>query len=69
MQSQFKPNNAPNVRIETEAADGRIFIAVGGLQIDIHCGEEGVAVQLQHQNDVLDECHADYPDLVNGAGA
>lgn len=67
LERHFKIEGRPEFRIAVEA-EGRIFIAVGGLQIDIDLQDEGCTVQLQHQNEVLDECSADYPDLVNANG-
>ena len=66
----YKPASAPEFRIAVEENEGRAFIAVGGLQIDIHMAEDGAVVQLQHRNEVLDEASADYPEAVerNGHG-
>lgn len=60
----YKPASAPEFRIAVEENEGRVFIAVRGMQIDIHMGEDGAIVQLQNRNEVLAETSADYPEGV-----
>ena len=67
MDRKFQIEGKPEFKIEVDA-EGRITISVQGLVIDVHLAEEGATVQMQHEAEVLDECSADYPDLVNAQG-
>lgn len=61
----LKGDTTRPIRIEAEDAEGRVFISVGGMIVDVHCNDDGVSVQITHGNEVLDEAGADYPDEVN----
>lgn len=65
MKTKIVGGSFPPLDLEADKQNGRIIITVGGLEIDVHCTEDGVSVQLTHENEVLDEASADYPDAVN----
>jgi hypothetical protein len=48
------------VCVEKSREDGRVFIAVNGLQVEFHSDDTGVSVQITKGNQVLAECSADY---------
>jgi hypothetical protein len=49
----------PEIKIEKELAEGRVFIAAHGMQVDVHVTDDGITVQITKGNDVIDEAYAD----------
>lgn len=49
----------PEIRVEKELSEGRVFIAALGMMVDVHVTEDGICVQITKGNDVLAEAYAD----------
>jgi len=56
----MKNQHGMEVVVEKSPEDGRVFIAVGGVQVEFHSDDVGVSVQIVKGNAVLAECSADY---------
>lgn len=67
LERNFLIEGRPEFKVEVNE-EGRIFITVKGLVIDVDLADEGAVVQLQFGTEILDEASADYPDLVNANG-
>lgn len=49
----------PDIKIEREHEENRVFIAAHGMQVDVQVTEDGIAVQITKGNEVLAEAYAD----------
>lgn len=49
----------PEIKVEKELSEGRIFISAHGQIVDVHVTEDGIGVQITKGNDVLAECGSD----------
>lgn len=53
-----------DIRVAIEEEGQRTFVAVKGMQVDVHCNEDGIVVQITKGNEVLGECSADFDEGV-----
>lgn len=49
-----------SMRVEKSHQDNRVFVACGGLQIELSSNEEGVLVEITRGNEIISSCEADF---------